>query len=202
MPVGLPAAALSTRHTPALAPALTRPCVSHPRAHPRAHSRALSPARSAPRSAPRSARALHARSPPRRHPARAQADEGAGRARRGDRPGGSPRCAPSTPLALDACAACNPTRTRPATTCLLPTRMRAQPAAPCGLQPWPATLLGATPALDVLDAHLAASRAAATWTGRTSRADLNREASSHRSLALFRFRLQNILLGLRRQVQA
>ena len=53
--------------------------------------------------------------------------------------------------------ACNPTRTRPATTCLLPTRMRAQPAAPCGLQPWPATLLGATPALDVLDAHLAAS---------------------------------------------
>ena len=62
-------------------------------------------------------------------------------------------------------AACNPPpanrRLQPdahtrATTCLLPTCMRAQPATPCGLQPY-ATRPGATPALDVLDAHLAAS---------------------------------------------
>ena len=98
------------------------------------------------RPTPRSPRARAAFA--RRHPAGAQADEGTGRARRGHRRGGPPRRGARTrPLrSLQPCAH------TPVTIRLLPTC-----TCPACNPRRPAILLGATPALDVLDAHLAAS---------------------------------------------
>ena len=74
------------------------------------------------------------------------------------RPPHRPRSTPAQPATRRLSpAACNPTRTRARPPAPRPRACAPSLQPPCGLQPWPATRPGATPALDVLDAHLAAS---------------------------------------------